>query len=466
MCARAAVAGVRAGMPVADATAALPPSMTPLVEPVDRVRDAEALEALALWTQRFSPTVAVDPPDGLAVDVTGCGPVFGGEARLAQKAVDDLRSLGYAARAAIAPTLGAAWAVARFGRENGAVIKDAALHAALAPLPVEALRLVPRDVEALHEVNVRRIGELMELPRSVLPPRFGSGVLLRLDQALGEAIEPIEPIRPRGPVRLERVFDGPTDKWEALEATVWDLIAGACAQLAEREAGARRLVVTLVRSDLEESKNADGRSIRLAASMSRPSRDRKHLFGLIRPRLEKAELGFGIEAIGVEAVRTGPLPHRQGERWLEGGRLPTAAQQRASAELIDTLIGRLGRGHLRRAEVVESHAPERAGRWVDPTRGTGGVRRARVPEGSRPLILLDRPAPADVVALAPDGPLCHLSWRDGTGNLAACIGPERLSGVWWDGETSERDYFRVQDECGRWLWVYRERNVWFVHGLW
>jgi hypothetical protein len=36
----------------------------------------------------------------------------------------------------------------------------------------------------------------------------------------------------------------------------------------------------------------------------------------------------------------------------------------------------------------------------------------------------------------------------------------------FSGET--RDYFKVQDEQGRWLWIYRvlEQGCWFVHGLW
>jgi hypothetical protein len=37
-----------------------------------------------------------------------------------------------------------------------------------------------------------------------------------------------------------------------------------------------------------------------------------------------------------------------------------------------------------------------------------------------------------------------------------------------DFSDETRDYFKVQDEQGRWLWIYRvlEQGCWFVHGLW
>ena len=52
--------------------------------------------------------------------------------------------------------------------------------------------------------------------------------------------------------------------------------------------------------------------------------------------------------------------------------------------------------------------------------------------------------------------------------------PERIEHEWWSGplddprERSGRDYFKIQDDRGAWLWVYRRRkdNRWFCHGEW
>ena len=37
------------------------------------------LKRLAEWCIRFTPSVAVDPPDGLLLDVTGCSHLWGGD---------------------------------------------------------------------------------------------------------------------------------------------------------------------------------------------------------------------------------------------------------------------------------------------------------------------------------------------------------------------------------------------------
>src|SRR5262249_1165480 len=112
-CHRAIEAGVRVGMPLAEALA---------VEPELNVHEAnpqselQALEDLAAWAQRYSPILGLEEgpvPESLLIDITGCAACFGGEERLAQRAVRELRALGYTARIALADTVGAAWALAR-----------------------------------------------------------------------------------------------------------------------------------------------------------------------------------------------------------------------------------------------------------------------------------------------------------------------------------------------------------------
>ena len=88
-------------------------------------------------------------------------------------------------------------------------------------------------------------------------------------------------------------------------------------------------------------------------------------------------------------------------------------------------------------------------------------------------MVLTEPEPAEVIALTPDGPPQTLRWRGVDHTVLASQGPERIGGEWWRGRHpspvwATRDYFRVQDERGRWLWLYRvlETGRWFVHGQW
>src|SRR5262249_29767092 len=112
-CRRALQVGVRAGMPLAEALA-VEPRLN--VHEENSQSEVQALEKLAAWGQRYSPIIGLEEgsaPESLLLDVTGCAACFGGEERLAQRAVRDLRVLGYTAHIALADTVGAAWALAR-----------------------------------------------------------------------------------------------------------------------------------------------------------------------------------------------------------------------------------------------------------------------------------------------------------------------------------------------------------------
>ncbi|MEZ6243379.1 MAG: DNA polymerase Y family protein [Phycisphaerales bacterium] len=457
-CESAREAGVTPGLPVAEAGGLLPSGAR--VEAYTPESDAEALRAIAVWSRRFSPVVAPDPPDGVLLDATGCGPVHGGEEQLVGAVVEGFARHGLTARAAIAPTFGCAWALARFGDAEAAVVPEGGARNAIAPLPTRALR-IDADVDAaLAEVGIERVEHLLNLPRSTLPPRFGPDVLLRLDLALGHAIETIEPVRPSAPPEAERVFDGPTTRWDALELTVRGLLAEVCDALRARESGARRIEVELDRSDLDPTG--------FALSMSQPCRDARHLWSLARPQLERAHLGFGVEGVRARASRLGRLPHEQRERWREGAAVADAATERAVAELTDTLTNRLGPGGALVFEPRESHVPERAGRLRPVGIGGPAAQIDACPRHDRPTLLIDPPEPVRVMALTPDGPVMSVNWRGEDRRIVACIGPERIGPEWWAGDRSGRDYFKAQDERGQWLWVRRDTadGRWSVHGVW
>ena len=465
-CERAGEAGVRVGMPLAQARA-LFDSDACRIGACDAPRDRAALRRLAVWAQRLSPVVAVDDSggeaDGLLLDVTGCGPVFGGEDRLVRVAAGGLARLGFGARAVIAPSFGCAWAVARFGDEGSRIVAPGDARCALSPLPIAALRVGDGVAEQLARVGIERVADLLEMPRSALPARFGEGLLLRLDQALGRAIETIEPVRPVPPPAAERVFDGPTDRLETIEVTARELIGEIAEALALRACGARSIEVELIRSDLDPE--------RLVFTLSRPSRDAKHLWMLVRPRLERAHLGFGVEAVRVCAPVVGRIRHEQAGCGGAGSEVSGAEAERACGELLDTLRNRLGDRRVLRADLRASHLPERAFA-VRATSGRPPRHAAGLLPRDRPTVLFDRAVPAEVIALTPDGPVHRVAWGGEELAVLSCIGPERIGGEWWRAAPLQggrtRDYFSLRVEDGRWLWLVRgiESGRWYVHGVW
>ncbi|MCC5786494.1 MAG: DNA polymerase Y family protein [Phycisphaerales bacterium] len=454
-CALAQRAGVRPGMPAGEARAALGSSGVRTI-PDDPEALAGVLLRLAVFMQRFSPVVAIDSRDGLLLDITGCARLFGGEDRILARAGRALRRLGLASRIAIAPTFACAQGVARYARSAG-IVAEGGQRDALAPLPIAALGVDEQIAAGLGEVGVDRIGQLMALPRSSLPARFGEELLWRLDCAMGDAIETIEPVRSEPSPEAEMIFDGPTTRTDAIAAAVRTLLDRLAGAMRARGLGARRLRLTLLRVGVSP--------FQIEASFGRPSRDPVHLWSILGPSLERAHLGHGVEGVRIVAERFGRLGHEQAGESHAIGEDPKAV-----AELVDTLCARLGRHGVLRILPAESHLPERAARLAPaadaPPRGPV----AAMADALRPTLLLDRPEPAAVVSLTPDGPVMHVSWRGGSARVTACSGPERISPVWWDAKAraETRDYFRVRDGSGRWLWLCRavESGRWFVHGVW
>jgi protein ImuB len=424
-------------------------------------RDAAALEALGQWALRFSPLVAPDPPDGLLLDITGCARLFHGEANLVARLCAEVGGLNFQARAATAPTLGAAWAVARFGSLPQTIVMEAELREILAPLPVSALRLDEKTVAALAEVNIRRIGHLLTLPTASLGQRFGGDLLRRLDQALGRRWETLEPIRPQIPPQAERTFAGPVCNGETIHLAARELVDRLCAELGQRQSGALRLDLDLARSDLEP--------LRLSLALSGPSREAAHLWALLSPQLERANLGFGVEKLVLTAARIGLLPHEQ-----TGGlsAAPGAGRRRREfGELLDLMTNRFGADRVTQVEIVESHVPERSFSHRPAARTQGRSAAAAVTRADRPSLLFARPESAEVITVQPDGPLLWLRWRGQERRVVSCVGPERIAPEWWRSSgtaATTRDYFQLQDETGAWLWIFRELETarWYVHGLW
>jgi protein ImuB len=484
VCPLASTAGIAVGRSVTDALA-LEPGLMVVV--ADRAADRKALEMLADWCGRYTPQVAVDPiggdvgDGGLWLDITGCAHLFGGEVALLDDLVTRLASLGWTGRAALADTPGAAWAVARFGARVTQVVDPGGQRAALARLPLMALRLPPAAVEGLERVGLRHIEALIPVARSPLTARFGSAVALRLDQALGLAPEPISPRAPVFPYRVRLGLPEPIATTEDVARATQRLLARLIERLEREHRGARRLRLAFYR--------VDGTVRQLTIGTSRPSRDTAALFRLLAEHFDKLDPGFGIDVVTLEALELDAAAPTQTR--LSGGSGVSGVRESnmtAVGDLTDRLVNRLGAKAVTRPVPRESHVPERAEafvsvvqtsgkRWPRELSGPGGISggASDVTSGpSRPPRLLRRPERVEAMALLPDHPPARFHWRGAEVKVGRATGPERLAPEWWRDQArhATRDYFRVEDVEGRRYWLFREglaergeAPVWYLHGL-
>ena len=474
-CALCAAAGVRAGLDLAHARALLPARVTVHVEAHRPDRDAETLQKLACWALRISPTVAPQPPDAIVCDLTGTVRLYGREQRVARSALRAVGRLGFSARAGVASTFGCALAAACYGGETLCVVAPGAERAYLSALPVAAISEDDAMLRAFGELGIERAGQVMDIPRRQLAARFGLALLQRIDRALGLATETIEPVHPPPPLMAERLFDGPTDRIESIEAAARDTLEDLVRQLQSRQRGVRRLDFTIM--------HPHAAAVVIEVTLSRASGSAKHLWTLVRTRLERVKLAEPVDGLRMAAVRTARLRDAQSIHAVLGdGVGETADESAAVGELTDALVNRLGVERVMRASVRASRLPEASYAFYSvmedaPGRGDAGG----VVSSPRPALLLDAPEPASVMALTPDGPVLEVGWRGARQRAAVCIGPERIGPEWWRWRGTfsarraalaapppERDYFAVQLASGVWLWVCRQAGTtrWFVHGVW
>lgn len=416
-CNRAAQeAGVRTGMGLAWARSIEPGLQARTRDPS---LEREALEGAAAWLGRFTPAVSIEPPRGLVAEVAGSLRLFGGARKLLEDLRNGLSELGFGASIALARTPRAAlWRAAG----GGGRLED---------LPVAVACTVAEDLEFLRGIGVRSIGELMRLPRAGLAKRVAPRLLEGLDQASGLRPEPRD--FHVSPARFSAKLELPADVTDA-QAVLFAtqrLLSQLEGFLAARHAGVRRFVLTLL--------HRHAPSTGVAIGLAGPSRDARHFTNLLRERLDAVSLKDPVAAIRLQAGEFVPLAgysagffgdeHTDAEGWLR---------------MIERLRARLGPQAVHGLAVHPEHRPERAWRSVEP-----GVRTAPVQcdAGSRPVWLLDPPR------------------RVAEGDFTLLAGPERIESGWWDGEGVRRDYFIAKAADHSLVWVYRDTESWFLHGV-
>ncbi len=449
--------GIHPGSRVVDMRAICPELQ---VEYADLAGNRTALDRLVLWARRWCPWSVRDGEDGLILDTTGSDHLLGGEAAMLVEMETQLSLLGLSAQLAVAPTWGAAWALARFGPVRS-VCGPGEVEVKLGALPVTGLRLNTETVQLLRRLGLKTIGSVMDVPRLSLTRRFvkagmEANPLMRLDQALGKLAEPVASVEAKPRIRVqsrlaEPIFD-PTPYLPELCETL-------CKVLKQAGQSCRRLYLTIYRTDGEVS--------HVEVATSAATRDPNHLHGLFRDKVERINPGFGFDLITLEAGGVEDMQESQNR--LDGG----SDNDLHLTRLVDRLSAKFGPRAVTRPVLRESHIPERAEGEVTALTAMADTAEATAKE--RPLRLFDHPEEVRVLYAVPEGPPGQFVWRRQTHRVTRYAGPERIAPEWWKDRpgTRLRDYFKVEDQSGQRFWLYREGlhedgrggdPRWFVHG--
>lgn len=396
--------------------------------------EREALNALAVAVARFTPSVSLDPPDCVLIEVSACLKLFGGLHNIIREAIEQASALGFVTTHAAAPTpLAARW-LAVF--TPGRIIGNApGWPEALDSLPVHALgcgnQVTPSVIDMLSDIGMQNLGQLGHLPRAGLARRQARSVLDTLARARGGLPDP-RPwliLPPRFFNRL--AMPTPTPDIEPLLFACDRLFAELAAWLKARHAGSDQCVL-----HLEYERHP---ASRLEIVPAAPTQDKRRWLTIARERLAVMPLAAPVEALCLEAEA--PLQLRQNSGDLFGD---SAEDDEAADRLLERLRARLGAQAVHSLRTWPDHRPEKAWRCAEP-----GADYPATP-AKRPLWLLRQPKRLKSVE---------------TYQIEA--GPERIESGWWDGEEVHRDYYVVRAPDASRLWIFQDIRTtrdWFVHG--
>lgn len=443
--------GAFTGMAAADARAAV----AELIAIDDTPgKAAKLLRLLGLGCIRYTPVVAVDLPDGLLLDISGCAHLWGGERGYLKEVVLKLRNAGFDARAAIADTPSAAWAVSRYARVSP-IVPVGPQAAVLSGLPPGALRLEAEVLDKLLKLGFRTIGPLLSMPASVLRRRFGKGLLLRLDQALGRVDEVLVPLATPVPYVERLPCLDPIRTRPGIEIAIEKLLTALCLRLQAEGKGLRKAVLKCVR--------VDGRRVQVGIGTNKGSHSVSHLIKLFGLQIQNIDPALGIELFVLEAPKVEDMDTVQEQLWA----VTKGLADTSLAELLDRVAGKVGPEAIQRFLPAEHYWPERS---VKLAASLTEEPATAWPEQMRPIRLLAKPEPIEVMALVPDNPPKIFIYKDKRHDIVKADGPERIGREWWRDSGEHRDYYAVEDSKGRRYWVFRSGHYdggdaqWYLHG--
>ena len=447
-------AGIHKGMSLADAMALIP-SLKYINDKKDP--SGKLLQSIATYCIRFSPSVAIDPPDGLILDATGCAHLWGGENNYLNLIINRFTKMGYDVKAAMASTIGASWAINHFGK-NDQVIESNQQKNILLTLPPESLRIDQENIELLHKLGLRQIRDFINMPRNVLRRRFGKQLINRMDEAFGVQEEFIIPVQPLAAFEERLPCLEPIVTLTGIEIALQRLLETICNKIKKEGKGLRAAVFICFR--------VDGKMQRIEIATNRASNNVVHLFKLFEHKLGTIEPALGIELFIIEANETEDVSPLQEKIWENN----SAVNDIKFSELIDRITGKIGEGNIHRYLPDEHYWPERSFRSAISINEINTA--AWKTNKPRPVELLITPESIEVTALVPDYPPILFRYKNKLHKIKKADGPERIEQEWWIQEGEHRDYYSVEDENGCRYWIFRlghytgdRRNQWFMHGF-
>ncbi|MCR9279070.1 MAG: DNA polymerase Y family protein [Pseudomonadaceae bacterium] len=491
-------AGIAVGSSLATAN-----SITAGVQSTERDTDNEQrhLRHLANIAYRFSAQVSLQPPSSVLLEINRSRRLFKGIASIVDSLDERYQRLGYTCLVATAQTPLAALALAKSGNVRRLQPRsvdtrltetcsaadrkhhETSQEKILAEVPIHCLELSAAEIEHFTNMGLRKLGQLLQLPRSELAIRSADQLVDYLLRLSGQRPDPRRPITPVAQFNSTLNLLDPATSKADLEHPMQRLGKELHQWLKRHQYGLLQARWHFAGQSRELTGDTGHKHLPTQADLTvrfaRSEQSERRLLLISHLKLEQIDLPTDVLGITLQAV--------QWEPWTTGADSPEqlfpelAQSNRLPSELIDQLTARLGEEALRTIANHNDYRPEHA--WTQqpaihssrnsPERLNSSPERLRKnsperlnssperldnsperpctnhlgePRGNRPLWLFQKPRPIHENSFQP------------------LSGPERIETGWWQSGTC-RDYYIARTADGAHVWVYLDASgKWFLHG--
>ncbi len=404
-------------------------------------------DALLLLARDFTPRVEALGPTPVLLDLHGLGRAWPTPQALGRALLEAAASRTLETQVALAFSRTVVLVLAR-ARPGVTVVPAGEEASALAPLPLGLLGLAPEREALLLRWGLRTIGDLQRLPPDGLAARFGpEGPGLRR-LARGEDRGVLVPTPTPESFEMTLELDWPVEGLEPLAFLLGRVLEPLCAHLARR--GRRASALTLDLGLVDGSSHE--RRLRPAAPSGEPRTWRTLA-------LLDLEAHPPRDAIQRLTARAEPTPAREVQFSLLDPALPSPERL---AETMARLTAWTADGRGGEARLLDTHRP---GAFAVGTFSPGPATPAADALPPLRVALRTYRPPRLAHVVLENGAPAFVSAPGVRGAVAACAGPWRASGDWWDAAWS-RDEWDVALAGGGVFRLYldRLREAWFVEG--
>ncbi|MDX1692949.1 MAG: DNA polymerase Y family protein [Ketobacteraceae bacterium] len=403
--------------------------------------EQQALEHIATLAYGFSPTISIQPPHQVLLEIESCLRLFKGFESFNGKLCEQLRQTPFHSGISYYPNPAGAMMLSRaypLPDGNGCTYSQRQL----AQCPLDFLDADKDIITRLQSMGISTTGELLALPADALARRFPGHFIHYLKSLQGKASLSLKPFTM--PPRFDRRIDFVEEltHTEALLFPVKRLTHYLQHYLIARQLCVRAIVVTLQERFQQQQS--------LVIQLSQPHYEADHLLNLIQQQFTRLTLTQPVTGVRLQAEW---FTETEAENRDLFSRYQTSQKDRY--QIIDTLRARLGRERVHGLGVAEDHRPEYAWQMTVPGEG----KTVEYPADKRPLWILNKPLP---LTTKKDLPLYQKA------PLTLARGPERIETGWWDHQPVQRDYFIALHPNGSLLWIFRDflqQGHWFLHGI-